>query len=68
VASASPDGRHLVTGDDEGSAVVHPIAFDALVAAVQQRLGRKALTDQEWSRYVPGCRSLQPGSAGKTGR
>lgn len=68
VASASPDGKHLVTGDDEGSAVIHPIAFDTLVDAVQQRLGRKALTDQEWSRYVPGGRPLQPGSAGKTGR
>lgn len=58
VASTSPDGRLLVTGDDEGGAVVHPIAFDELVEAVERRLGRRALTPQEWSRYLPG-RSLQ---------
>ncbi len=50
-----------MTGDDEGGAVVHPVAFEELVEAVERRLGRRALTAQEWSRYLPG-RSLPAGS------
>jgi WD40 repeat protein/predicted acylesterase/phospholipase RssA len=67
VAGASPDGRLLVTGDDEGGAAIHPIAFEELVEAVERRLGRPSLTEQEWSRYLPG-RAARAGSGGKSGR
>jgi WD40 repeat protein len=59
VVASSPDGKWLVTGDDEGAAMIHPVAMDDLVEAVRRRLGRSALTDAEWTQYLPRRRPPQ---------
>lgn len=63
VVASSPDGKWLVTGDDEGSAMIHPVAQGDLVEAVRRRLGRSALTDAEWMQYLPRRRPLQVAAA-----
>jgi WD40 repeat protein/predicted acylesterase/phospholipase RssA len=67
VATTSPDGKWIVTGDDEGLALVHPVAQADLVAAVAHRLGRSALTDAEWTRYLPGRRAAPVATAPMAG-
>jgi WD40 repeat protein/predicted acylesterase/phospholipase RssA len=58
VAALSPDGRSIVTGDDDGGALIHPVEQADLVEAVGRRLGRSALTDPEWMRYLPGRKPI----------
>jgi WD40 repeat protein/predicted acylesterase/phospholipase RssA len=65
VVGVSPDERSIVTGDDEGGALIHPVSADDLVAAVGKRLGREALTDAEWSQYLPGRKVASPAVGGE---
>jgi len=67
VAGMSIDERSIVTGDDEGAALIHPVSADDLVAAVGKRLGRAALTDAEWSQCLPG-RKVDAPAVGSEGR
>ena len=67
VVAWSADEKQLVTGDDEGSALIHPVAQDDLVEAVRRRLGRSALTDAEWTQYLPRRRPPQAPAARKAG-
>ncbi len=68
VAAASPDGKWIVTGDEEGAALIHPVAQADLVEAVGRRLGRSSLTNQEWTRYLPGRKPTPPTAAASAKR
>jgi WD40 repeat protein len=49
----SADGAWLLSGGDDGQALVHPVGFDTLVNAVSALPGRKTLTHEERRLYVP---------------
>ncbi|MEP7124113.1 MAG: patatin-like phospholipase family protein [Byssovorax sp.] len=67
VAATCPDGHWIVTGDDEGTALVHPVSQADLVEAVSRRLSRSALTDAEWARYLPGRKPAPAATPPKQG-
>lgn len=48
----SEDGKWLISGGDDGRALVHPVDFQTLLEAVKQLPGRRELTAEERRLYV----------------